>query len=154
MNDKVLGLDCGNVILSQMNGTPVPGALDAIQKIVASGLFTKDQQVNVWIVSKCGQRVADLSKGWLKDLNFWNFTGIPDNQIRFCRTRSGKDPICTELGITHFVDDRLDVLDCLQTVRNLYAFNPRQHQIEQFSHVLARTHKVHNWQELTQLLLQ
>ena len=47
---------------------------------------------------------------------FFKDTGIAEDHLHFCRTRPDKAPICRDLGITHFVDDRLDVLGYLTTV--------------------------------------
>lgn len=120
MNKRVLGVDCGNVILRQMNGTPVDGALEALQKIVRSGAFDAH-----WIVSKCGDKIAAKTLLWLKELDFWNITGFTDGNIRFCRTYQEKDPICRELRVTDFVDDRPIVHNCLISVDNLIAFQPK-----------------------------
>lgn len=122
-----LGVDCGNVILEQMNGTPVSRAVEALGRIVRSELFEE-----IWIVSKCGPRVQELTLGWLEVLDFWNKTGVPRENIRFCLKYWEKGPICKELGITHFIDDRPKVLDCLTTVDICYAFNPKPRTLRDY----------------------
>jgi hypothetical protein len=47
---------------------------------------------------------------WLDRHDFFRETGVARERIRFCRERRDKATICRELGITHFVDDRHDVL--------------------------------------------
>jgi hypothetical protein len=49
-----LGVDCDNVILCQMNGTPVSGALKSLRIVAQSGVFAPK---DIWIVSKCSPRV-------------------------------------------------------------------------------------------------
>jgi len=139
-----LGVDCGNVILEQMNGTPVRGAIDALAEIAQSGVFTPE---NIWIVSKCGPRVEGLTLGWLKALDFWHITGIPHGNIRFCREYHEKGSICEGLGITHFIDDRPEVLDCLVTVGNCYAFNPSQKALRKYQRETPLV-IVKSWDEL------
>lgn len=145
--NRVLGVDCGNVILCQGNGTPVAGAFDALRAIVQSGTFE-----SVYIVSKCGQRMQENTLKWLLELNFWNHTGIPDTNIRFCREFWQKEPICRELGITHFVDDRPNVLNCLTSVEHLYAFRPKPHRMGDYKQEKPLI-VVYSWEEVLQHLL-
>jgi hypothetical protein len=52
-------------------------------------------------------------------------TGIDSNHLIFCRQRSEKTTRCAELGITHFVDDRSDVLEAMEgIVRTLQSSTP------------------------------
>lgn len=116
---KILGVDIGRVII---NGdgpdTSFLSASDddamaapAMDGVIASlTRLTRLFEGRVWIVSKCGPRIQERSRAWLAHHRFFELTGIPKNQIRFCRKRHEKAPICLELGIGTFVDDRLDVL--------------------------------------------
>jgi hypothetical protein len=46
--------------------------------------------------------------------------------VRFCLKRPEKAVHCRELQITHFIDDRTDVLEAmLGVVPNLYLFGPQ-----------------------------
>jgi hypothetical protein len=146
-----LGVDCGNVILCQMNGTPVSGALKLLRIVAQSGVFAPE---DIWIVSKCGPIVQQLTLGWLKELDFWNATSIPKENIRFCRDYKGKHPICQELGITHFVDDRPKVLSCLETVKNIYAFNPDPQSLRDYRRTDVSMIIVRSWEELLPHLLK
>jgi hypothetical protein len=142
LEKRVLGVDCGRVILHQMNGTPVPGAIETLFVIVRNGRFQ-----SIWVVSKCGPKVEAKTIGWLKALDFWQRTGIPEGNIRFCRTYQGKDPICRELGVTDFIDDKPIVLDCLTTVKRRIAFNPKECDLELHSRQGGRRidRVVRNW---------
>jgi hypothetical protein len=143
---NVLGVDCGNVILEQMNGTPVNGSVNALRTITGSGIFTNGG-VNIWIISKCGPRVQALTRQWLDNLDFWNQTGIPKSNLEFCLKFWEKGPICERLGVTHFIDDRPKVLNCLTTVGKLYAFNPRDKSMSDYYQKNPMT-VVRTWDEL------
>ncbi len=70
----------------------------------------------VWLVSKCGARVQERTRRWLDRHLFFQTTGIPYGQLRFCQERREKAPICKDLGVGLFVDDRLDVLGAMQGI--------------------------------------
>ncbi|MDC1287502.1 hypothetical protein N8198_06415 [Gammaproteobacteria bacterium] len=130
-----LGIDFGGVILPMVGKTrggdtqfsdrflATPPQTDAVQKIRALvGAFDG----NVWIVSKAGARTEELTRQWLWAQDFFGLTGLEDDHVRFCLERPDKLPICLELGITHFVDDRVHIMQILQgTVPNLYLFGDK-----------------------------
>jgi hypothetical protein len=70
----------------------------------------------IWLVSKCGKRVEARTRLWLARRRFFETTGIEPEHLTFCRARPEKAPICEALGITCFVDDRLDVLAAMAGV--------------------------------------
>lgn len=129
-----LGVDIGRVIIagpgaggdtafftgdeSTMLATPeVDGAVDAIARLVERF----DGQV--WLVSKCGQRVQERTLRWLDAHDFYARTGLPPEHVRFCRKRPEKRDHCRELGLTHFVDDRPDVHEAIRgAVHHQYLF--------------------------------
>jgi hypothetical protein len=131
-----LGIDFGRVIndgsahpdgddTTFLNGgfeaamrTPaMPGAFSSIARLTT--LFAG----HVWIVSKCGTRIQERTLQWLQYNDFWTKTGMSPANTRFCRARPDKAMHCKELGITHFVDDRRDVLGHMRgIVGNLYLF--------------------------------
>lgn len=122
-----LGIDIGRVIIDGSSGTgdtsffsgdttamlrtpAVPGAFEAITRLVR--LF--DGQA--WLVSKCGPRVQRRSLEWLRHHRFFERTGIAEGNVRFCLQRPEKALRCAELGITHFVDDKPDVIAAIEGV--------------------------------------
>jgi hypothetical protein len=97
----------------------VAGAFEALARL--SGWFGG----RVWIVSKCGERTEARSLRWLEHNGFHDRTAIPPDHVRFCRQRAQKAVHATELGLTHFVDDRLDVHAALEgIVAHRYLFGP------------------------------
>lgn len=132
----ILGIDIGRVIIgpvdddghadtSFLSGTPdrametppAPGAFAAIARLADAF------DGAVWLVSKCGPRVQSKTRRWLDHWGFWATTGVAPDHLRFCLERRDKALHCHELGVTHFIDDRLDVLEHLRGfVPCLYLF--------------------------------
>ncbi len=146
----ILGIDCGEVILYSLSGKPVPGAFDNIKRVVESGRFAK-----ICVVSKVTPLLRFTFVWRLWYLNFWKYTGVPRKNLFFCSEHEDKAEICEQLGITHFVDDRLRVLDCLKTVNNRYALNPdlSGRQLRKYADAAREATIVDSWQELLPLLV-
>jgi hypothetical protein len=131
-----IGLDIGRVIIapvgpdgrtdtSFLGGTdaaamrtpPSEGAFEVIRELVEA------HEGRVWLVSKCGPRIQARTRDWLRFQGFYRTTGMDPSHLRFCRKRPQKQIHARQLGLTHFVDDRLDVLRHLPEVTpNLYLF--------------------------------
>ncbi len=131
-----LGIDFGRVIMGaagpdgRADTSFLSGGEDrAMQTAAEPAAFEVIRELalhlegRVWIVSKCGPRIERRTRRWLARHRFWEQTGVPSENLRFCRERREKRIHCRDLGITHFVDDRLDVLKHLRgLVPNLYWF--------------------------------
>jgi hypothetical protein len=128
-----LGVDVGRVIIAgsgnadtsflegseqAMLATPeVDGAIDTIARL--QDVFAG----RIWLVSKCGRRVQQRTLRWLAAHDFWVRTGLPETQVRFCRTRAEKREHCLSLQLTHFVDDHREVHAAIRgTVQHQYFF--------------------------------
>lgn len=125
-----IGVDLGGVVIDGRNDTmfterfletpEVDGAFAALSRLVEAGW-------EVFVVSKCGQRMEDASRLWLLDRGFYGRTGVLPERVRFCRRRPEKGVIAEELGLDAFVDDRLDVLRAvLPQVTTAVLFDPRR----------------------------
>ncbi|GIG87371.1 hypothetical protein [Plantactinospora endophytica] len=126
-----LGVDVGGVLVtlagrdedtSFFGGQPlrtpaVPGVFEALTALTAEPFAGR-----VHLVSKAGPKVATNTRAWLAHHDFFARTGIPAGNLHFVRERRDKAPVCERLGITHFVDDRLDVLAYLEAVPHRYLF--------------------------------
>jgi hypothetical protein len=135
-----LGIDIGRVLISpDAHGTKgdtsfIGGSIqDALDTPPYEGMMevvpilVKMFGGQVWLVSKCGPRVQEKSRLWLHHHRFFERTGIPPENLRFCLERPQKADHCSELGITHFIDDRPDVLKCLNgVVPHRYLFGPQK----------------------------
>lgn len=103
---------------------------------------------NVWYVSKAGKRVQALTRQWFRHNDFHRRVGTEDNHLRFCFKRHEKHAIAKQLLLTHFIDDRRDVLEHLRgLVPNLYLFGVQADPAPGWA-----TH-VRDWSELCERLL-
>jgi hypothetical protein len=93
----------------------------------------------VWLVSKCGERTQERTLRWLQAHDFYNRTGIDPGHVRFCRKQAEKRGHCEELGLTHFVDDRLGVHAAIHgVVDHQYVFGPQTEPVPEYAvHVLT-----------------
>jgi hypothetical protein len=135
-----LGIDIGRVLISpDAHGTGgdtsfIGGSIqDALDTPPYEGMFDVVPALvqlfkgQVWLVSKCGPRVQEKSRLWLRHQGFFERTGIAPDNLRFCLERPQKAGHCSELGITHFIDDRPDVLRCMHgIVDHRYLFGPQK----------------------------
>lgn len=117
-----LGIDFGRVV---HGGLRVPGDDDTVfldgsfEDAMASPATEGVYEVlpgliaafegRAWIISKCGERIQKRTLAWLDRHDFYAKTGLSRENVRFCRKRADKAGHCAELGITHMIDDRLDV---------------------------------------------
>jgi len=135
----ILGIDIGRVLISPDSGgggdtSFIGGTLEAaLATPPYDGVFevlpalVKHFEGRVWLVSKARSRVEHKSRCWLAHHRFFERTGIHPGHLRFCIERHQKADHCRELGITHFIDDRLDVLGHLDgVVRHRFLFGPQK----------------------------
>jgi len=147
---KALGIDIGRVIIDgsanpdggdtaffsgtevEMLATPaMPGAFDSISRLV------QRFDGRVWLVSKCGPTIRDRSSRWLAHHQFFETTGMTKGNARFCRERREKRTHALKLGLTHFIDDRVDVHRAIyDIVDHCYLFGEQRGPAPDFvSHV-------------------
>lgn len=152
---RVLGVDVGGVIIDKQNDhtdtsffgpsyldtSAVPGVFQALRLAHESGFL-------IHVVSKCGARTQERTLNWLQHHQFYQKTGVEPKNVHFCRTRPEKGPICQRLGVTHFVDDRLDVLDHLHSVKQLFLFQPNRQDAARWRQSAQRSRLVQGWNEI------
>lgn len=166
VDKPILGLDFGNTIVDVSgcvqlagkrfrdfnfeelrNAHPYPDAYDSVRKL-SENWFSE-----VHIVSKCDQESEGNITLWLHIHHFLDGGLIPTNGIHFCREREDKAPICKRLGITHFVDDRVQVLKPMETVPYRYRLGNRNDEPEGFQEIPKGIVHVQNWTELKEEIL-
>jgi hypothetical protein len=150
-----IGIDVGGVIIDRLNDntdtsfftdryletTAVSNAFEAIK------LLNKRFNGESYLVSKCGIKTMEKTKHWLLYHDFYHITRISPDHANFCLTRAEKAPICERLELTHFIDDRLEVLGYIKDiVPNLYLFNPSQKEMKKYSQFLKLVTVVYNWE--------
>ncbi|MBI2552012.1 hypothetical protein HYW17_01775 [Candidatus Uhrbacteria bacterium] len=89
----------------------VPGAFRAIARLVQR--FGAE---NIYLVSACSQMTEKKVRMWLIDRGFYRATDVLQDHAIFCRTFEAKAKIAQSLRLTHFVDDRPDVLYYMRNV--------------------------------------
>lgn len=162
MNEEALGVDIGGVLIDRVNDgtdtsffsdnylktTAVPGAFDVLCQLVGRRFGPR-----VHLISKCGKRTESKTREWLEHHRFYSLVGVNRENLHFCRQRHEKHAICQRLGITHFIDDKLEVLGYLLTVPNRYLFQPNPEEVRKFSKILPLVHRVNSWDDIRAMLL-
>lgn len=153
----VLGVDFGGVLCSRFTEDaagyadypPIDGAFEALKKL--EGGFGK----NIFIVSRASIDLRFHILKWLGAHHFCKATGISFDRVHFCERRKEKVEICQEREITHFIDDRTEVLEHLLKagVKHLYLFQGRPDEMEERTHVLPKLRQVASWEEVLVELL-
>lgn len=165
----VFGTDLGGVVIqpasdnvksdtsffndNYLNTPPVEGAFEALRQIVECLRYQ-----NVYVISKCGVEIQKKSINWMVHNDFFNATGIAPYRVNYCIERIDKVPIAARLGLTHFVDDRLDILESMNgVVPNLIKFSPPgcRHPDNVDKHIEgeSRFTTAVNWYEVVQQVL-
>jgi hypothetical protein len=156
MPSDILGIDIGGVIITPARASgdtsffssdylatpPMEGAFDAIARL------GQERFDAVHLVSKCGPGVEKKTRAWLAHHGFHDLTGVPPERMHFCRARADKAPICKSLGVTHFVDDRLEVLGYLSSVPVRYLFQPDAKEMARHAAHLAHVRVMESWREI------
>lgn len=174
MTRIIFGADVGGVIMDKANdrtdtsflgdnfleATAVPGAIETLRTIrdFVTGLALRQAEKEgrlfdrtdppIHIVSKCGPKAQRKTRLWMAHHGFFARTGIPENHLHFCLERRDKGPICNDLGITHFVDDKLEVLSYLESVPCRYLFCPSDREIARYRRHLPSVIRMDSWSEL------
>lgn len=152
-----IGLDIGGVIMNRGGGNsgasfrdetylavpPIDGAFEGLAALVDSVFHGR-----VALVSSCSEDAERKTWDWFEHFDFYHRTGVRRENVRFCRLRPEKAAICAELGITHFVDDRSEVLSHLAALELLYLFAPSAAELEAASALPRRVIPVAGWSEL------
>jgi hypothetical protein len=155
----ILSVDVGGVIIDRGNdysedtslfgdnyleAKPVDGAIESLAALA--------KRFQVRIVSKCGDRIRRRTAEWLDARNFWGVTSIDRTSLHFCYKRPEKAAICRDLKVTHFVDDRLEILGYLDPAIKKYLFRGSPGEIDRHRASLAWVWRVEGWKELAELL--
>jgi hypothetical protein len=158
-----LGVDAGGVIITLtgrdeesplshprfLERPEVPGAIDALARLSRERFGDR-----IYVISKCGEATERRTLQWMAYYRFFELTGITADRIHFCRNREDKAPIAERLGLTHFVDDRLEVLSHMTTVPQRYLFRPDDAEVEQFRMHLPAVRRIESWPDLLEILTE
>jgi len=144
-----LGIDFGGVIITYVekkgkhdpdyaeNFLSSPPQKNALENIKSLQQKFKGQ---VWIISKAGEYTEDLIRKWLQKNNFFDYTALDKDNLIFCRQRADKLPLCQDLKITHYIDDRINIMQILKgTAPHLFLFGSKE-----------KNHSARNWTTLVE----
>ncbi len=143
-----LGLDIGNVIKVNGEDRLVDGFINAFIDIrIKTGISVE----NTYIISR-----VDDKAGRYNVLEFLYRHEIipifvPKENVFFTLEKSEKAPIAHMLGLTHFIDDRMEVLHYMNKVKYKYALNPSLEQIQHWPSTTVYVGK--NWDNIKNLIL-
>lgn len=155
MADKVLGVDIGGVVIDKANDktdtsffsanylltTATPDAFQTLAWAVRERFGGR-----VHLVSVAGPNTQRKTREWFEHHRFHEVTGIPRDHVHFVRRRFEKTAVCRELGITHFVDDRLEVLGYLHPmVPHLYLFEGDPREVTRHARFETLVRHVASW---------
>jgi len=158
-----LGIDIGGVLIERTDDsddtsfwgknfleTPeVDGSMAAI-----AALRKERFGEAVYLVSKSGEDTERRAREWLVHNGFYERTGVSPDNVHFCRKRHEKAPICADLRITHFVDDRLEVLSYLEDVPHRYLLHADEAEVGEYSDVLDQVERVMSWSDALTAILR
>lgn len=156
-----VGIDVGGVIIDRacdgtdtsffgdnfLNTTPVLGVFQAVKDLIDGG-------ADCYVVSKCGKKTQERTELWLVHHEFFRRTGFNPENLHFCRERHEKGPIAKSLKLTHFIDDKLEVLGYVETVSNRYLLNSMPSEVRRYKHHLPKVKQVSTWGEVVKDILK
>ena len=155
MREPRLGIDIGRVIISGEGADTSFLDGDEAAALVApavTGAFAAIAELwrrfdgQVWLVSKAGTRIQGRTRQWLDAHDFHAATGLPRDRLRFCRQRREKADHALDLELTHFIDDRFDVLQYLEgIVPHRFLFGPQRRSYPPQSTLIC----VRDWKAVT-----
>lgn len=124
----ILGVDIGGVIIDRekplewlkwqlwpgnafLRTPAVENAFDCLRELLEDRVVQE-----IFLISKANPETERKTRLWLKNYlsaekaNFWEHTGILPENLFFCDRNKDKAMLCRGLGVTHFVDDKTEVL--------------------------------------------
>ena len=148
LSDIILGIDLGGTIHHRVEGVvmPMPHAFRVIRDL-------KRLVKGIYIISKVTDEQSLAAYNWFRTVNFFEETTLTPNKVLFCYERIDKGPIACKLGVTHFIDDRPDVMLGLQSEVIKYLMNPSQSDMDKFQEKTKEMNIIRDWLTLENLIL-
>ena len=141
----VIGIDFGNTITYKPADGPrvcYPDALRVIRRMVDA------PDTSVYIISKVDEEQEKRAKAWIDLSNFYLHTGLTPANVHFCRERAEKGAIARDLGLTHHIDDRPEVMAFMPPSVFKYLYEPIPEDVVVWFNKLLNTQVVNNWLEV------
>ncbi len=148
--ENALGIDLGRTIVHRVNGMQVllPDADRVIRRLVSEKFGER-----VHIISRVTPEQQVRAEAWLRSTRFLQSVGIATDHLHFCAERRDKAPICHRLGITHFIDDRPEVMSHMPFITHRLLFQANQEDAEKWQAELSSTTRVESWLDIERHIL-
>lgn len=138
---NILGVDLGWTVVNNRTKEPYPDAFRVLKRFAL-------EWDNVYIISKVNEEQKLRSLVWLRDWDFHRNTRIPKENLFYCAERQDKGVIADTLSLTHFIDDRAEVLAFMAPDIEKFLFNPRPNDVVEHFNFLHNTKIVKDWKEI------
>lgn len=148
---QVIGIDFGKTITYKLvdgERTTYPHALRVIHRLVQA------PHTKVVIISKVDDEQMKRALKWIEVNDFYNNTGLVRSDIFFCKERYEKSNIAREIGVTHHIDDRPEVMAHMDPGVHKYLFNPIATDVVTFFNQLVNTRIVESWLEIERIFFE
>ena len=146
LKDIVLGIDLGGTIHhknDKKETVPMPGSFEVINKL-------RQKVKAVYIVSRVTDEQSYRAYKWFQKFNFFEETGLTPNKVHFCYERRDKAPICQRLGVSHFIDDRPEVMSHMDYGVEKLIMNPIMAEVTKYNEcgLLGCYKIVYSWDDV------
>lgn len=122
MNNIIhIGIDIGGVIRGDFDKSlsvqqyMAVNPLDNATKVIKSIIDAYGAE-NTFIISRCPKYAEKVNIKWLEKQKMFADIGFMRKNVYFCRERTDKAKIAKRLKLTHFIDDRVEVLDVMKDI--------------------------------------
>jgi hypothetical protein len=131
----------------------VPEVFETLRKLVEA-TRGKNGKCNVYVISACDTALRKKAEWWLDHRQFCERTGIPRDQVLFCDSRRQKAEVCAKLGVTHLVDDRLEVLSQVAEGTEKFLFRPDAAEALAFPTSIRTVRLADSWTDILGYILK
>jgi hypothetical protein len=149
MNSIRFGSDLGSTIVNTATRRAYPDVFRVLKNLVK-----RLGPAELFIISRVNEVQKVRAESWIANDGLFEMTGMLPENLFWCAERHEKGPIAEKLGLTHFVDDRPEVLIHMPLVPHRILFNPRQEEVDQFRGRLGGISIVSSWLEIEAMLAQ
>lgn len=137
-SDKAEELAANLYTTSTLEAAPVSRALETIAKLPKE----------TYIISARTKETVKFAKEWMTKNKLFDL--IPQERIIFCRNGPEKGPLCEQLKITHFLDDKFSFLKYLPIKTKKILFD--EDDVAAEINVSSEIQVVGNWGEFLSLI--
>jgi len=144
-----LGIDIGWTIKGNRatgnKDEPAPNSFDVIKNL-------HSRFDNIYFISKCNSVQKWHVEEWLLKYEVLKNTNVPFENLYFCFERKDKSIFAKALELTHFIDDRPEVMFHLPENIVKILFSPTAEDLDTYKGKLSNTIVTDNWIDVPRLL--